>query len=412
MESEGSQELPLFSPVNILIAGIAIIVLIIVFIGSGSQIFSPGDLSSTHSTDGSSSEFSSHADFEQKCQLCHQSLTKQQADLCTDCHENEGNQIDQGSGIHGQMQNVSECRLCHPDHRGREFDMVAYARQTFDHASTGFILDERHAQASCQDCHSAESVTVSPDCETCHEEPAVHIGIFPTDCNACHQGAVWSDVTWNNQPYDHNVVGFSLNLHQIGYDQNPVECQDCHTTSTASSKNAGCQSCHSSHDGQFITEHSLAFGQTCTECHDGVDRMRGFDHSTIFPLDGKHTELACSSCHTGQEFNDSQTICASCHEEPQIHASYFGFRCQMCHTAEGWQPARLTVHDFPIDHGEPEDSTCVSCHISAYTEYTCYNCHEHEENKIQSLHESTGIEPENIPDCSTCHLDGLVHQES
>lgn len=411
MISEGGQDLPLFSPINILIAGIALIIFIIVLIVSGNQMFSPGDLSTVNTIGASTSEFNSHADFEQQCRFCHQSLTSRQANLCIACHENIGNQMKQGSGIHGPMRNASECRACHPDHRGREFDMVEYARQTFDHSRTSFNLDNRHAQVDCVDCHSSEASTVSPACESCHEEPAVHAGMFPTDCGACHQGAVWSEVTWNDQPYDHNLVGFSLNLHQIDYDESPIICQDCHATSTVSSTDAGCQTCHSTYDNLFTAEHSLAFGQTCTECHDGVDRMRNFDHSTVFILDGKHTELDCSTCHTGQAFNDIQTICASCHQEPQIHADYFGLRCQMCHTANGWQPARLTIHDFPIDHGKPENSTCENCHIGAYTEYTCYTCHEHRENNNQTLHEAAGIEPDQIPECTVCHLDGLVHKE-
>lgn len=139
--------------------------------------------------------------------------------------------------------------------------------------------------------------------------------------------------------------------------------------------------------------------------------MQGFAHDSVFPIQGKHLGMSCASCHTGQEFNESAAICASCHREPEIHADYFGLRCQMCHTDEGWQPARLMNHDFPLEHGNKENLSCTACHTGAYFSYTCTSCHEHEEKKMQTLHEATGIEPEKIPDCSSCHLDGLVHKE-
>lgn len=411
MDSPSGQELPLFSPVNLLIAGISGIVLVIVLIFYGTRIFSPGDLSASHSADLSSSQFTAHADFESKCSYCHQSTGKSQAELCMDCHLNVENQLTQGSGVHGQMQGALECRSCHPDHRGRDFDMTAFARQTFDHSRSGFALDERHAQTDCQGCHAAESTSISPDCESCHEEPAVHAGIFPNACGECHQGAVWSEVTWNSRPYDHNSTGFSLALHQIDYDGSSITCQECHISTTTSWMDTGCQNCHTDHDGQFMIEHGQSFGPSCTECHDGVDRMESFDHAAVFRLDGKHFGLSCGTCHTGRELNDSPTVCASCHEEPEIHAGYFGLRCQMCHTSDGWQPARLSIHEFPVDHGEPEESTCTTCHTGAYTEYTCYTCHDHDEKQISTGHAAAGIAEEMIPECSTCHLDGQVHRE-
>jgi hypothetical protein len=204
-----------------------------------------------------------------------------------------------------------------------------------------------------------------------------------------------------------------LSLHQTDYSGDPISCQDCHTQFLESTSGFAyaCQTCHLRQDTVFIVGHVLSFGETCTDCHDGVDRMMSFDHESVFPIGGKHLGLDCMDCHTNQQFNDSQTICATCHQEPEVHASFFGQRCQMCHQDLGWQPALLASHDFPLNHGNQGDLSCDTCHNGAYMEYTCYNCHDHKESEIQTVHSAAGIASEHIPDCIACHLDGLIHEQ-
>lgn len=410
MDSTESSKLPLFSPVNLLIAAIVMVGFVIIFLASGNQIFNPGDLSSGSSSIAAVSDYSSHAEFEDQCQLCHQPLGSAQADLCIECHTGVGRQIEREIGLHGIMENVNECRQCHRDHQGSDFDMLASARDSFDHSTTAFMLDERHAGAACQECHQPDTALATSNCEGCHEEPEIHAGIFPADCGMCHQANTWQTVTWQDQPYSHDLVGFSLISHQSDFDGSPLICQDCHTGAVDFEAAFVCQECHSGQDPQFMQEHVLAFGQSCTECHDGVDRMEQFDHAAVFPLEGKHLELTCAACHTGQAFNESQTVCASCHQEPEIHAGFFGLRCQMCHTADDWQPARLGLHNFPLDHGSGEISSCITCHADAYTGYTCYTCHDHREDQMMEVHVKAGIAEDQIADCAACHLDGLVHE--
>lgn len=411
MQPADGKELPLFSPLNLLLAAAATVILVIVVIISGNRIFNPGPLSAAGAAKTARSSFGSHADFEQDCQLCHQPLRGRQAVLCMDCHMNVGEQVAQKSGVHGPMANSLECRDCHPDHRGREFAMADFARGRFDHAATGFPLDPRHARAACQDCHAPESGAPSGECAACHAEPEVHAGIFSTDCGECHQGQTWQEATWQGRPFDHELTGFSLRLHQTDYTQMPITCTDCHLPLSAAEPEFACQDCHTRWDTVFMVGHVQSFGSACLECHDGVDRMKSFDHAAVFPIAGRHAELSCADCHTGQPFREAETVCATCHEEPEIHAGFFGLRCQMCHTDIAWQPARLTIHAFPLDHGSQGELSCEACHAGPYTEYSCYLCHEHREDEMAETHLEAGIPVEQLADCAACHMDGQVHEQ-
>lgn len=402
----------MFSPVNILIAAAAIVILSAVFLAFGDQIFSPGDLTASAAFGTSTSIYRSHADFQNQCRFCHQPLRSNQAELCTECHLDIGEQMTSRTGVHGYMENPQECRGCHPDHRGRDFEMVQFARQNFDHSATRFPLDERHARATCQQCHTQAFSVTSSNCATCHAEPAIHAGVFPADCGQCHQGPTWLPATWNEKPFDHETAGFSLKVHEAGMGGNPITCLDCHTALTGTTATFACQNCHALQNAEFVTSHVQAFGGACMKCHDGVDRMQAFDHTAVFSLTGKHAALACTDCHTGQTFAESQAICSTCHQEPEIHAGFMGLRCQMCHNSgESWQPARLISHVFPLAHGAEGESTCTACHTGAYPEYTCFTCHEHVEDQIQSDHLDAGILADEITNCAACHLDGLVHEQ-
>jgi len=411
LHSRESQELPLFSPINLLLAGVAIGILILVMVLTGSRIFNPGQISSVSGAGLAVSQYQSHADFAERCELCHQPLQMKQSSLCMECHQDVDRQILQGSGVHGVMANVSECRACHPDHKGRDFSMTAFALQEFDHTATDFPLEERHSQVPCADCHTPDTKNISTACESCHAEPDVHAGMFPIGCEGCHTGKTWQEITWQGQPFDHGITGFSLGIHQSSYSGSPMACQDCHQTPVEDAPQFSCDSCHANHDRPFMDDHRRSFGSNCLECHDGADRMQNFDHSSVFTLAGQHLELVCADCHTGQTFNEPEIICATCHEEPEIHAGYFGLRCQDCHTDTGWQPARLVNHTFPLDHGGQGESSCVTCHTDAFTTYTCYTCHEHDEDEVIREHREVDISAVPLVKCTECHSDGLEHEE-
>ncbi|TLN00223.1 hypothetical protein FDZ74_16870, partial [bacterium] len=339
----------------------------------GGTIFNPGPLSSVAGTRTTQSTFSSHADFEQQCNMCHRPFQSNQAALCTECHQDVGQQVAGKDGLHGRLANVATCRSCHPEHRGRDFNLTSFALDTFDHAVTDFPLEGKHAALACANCHAAGYANTASECSACHAEPAVHAGVFPLDCAGCHSTQGWRPAQWQGQPFDHANTGFSLARHASGFDGQPITCQNCHGSLTGAAATVTCAGCHANHDAAFMSQHEATFGSDCTACHDGVDRMVNFDHASVFPLQGRHAALECLDCHQAQNFSAAQAACASCHQEPEIHAGYFGLNCQDCHTSEAWQPARLIEHAFPIDHGAQADTTCFTCHSDRYTTYTCFN---------------------------------------
>ena len=261
MDSGEGKELPLFSPISLLVALAAAALLVGIYLWQGGLIFNPGPLSAAPGTARAVSEYSTHAGFERECGLCHRPFAASQAELCSQCHQDVAQQVAAGDGLHGRLENPNACRACHPDHRGRDFSPLEFALTDFDHSVTRFALTGQHATAQCADCHASGYTNTSTECSSCHAEPAVHAGLFPLDCTQCH-------------------------------------------------------------------------------------------------------------------------------------------------TADAWQPARLLEHAFPLDHGG-QLSACATCHAGAYTQYTCYGCHEHNnEAGLRQEHAEEGIGADRFPDCAACHLDG------
>ena len=96
--------------------------------------------------------------------------------------------------------------------------------------------------------------------------------------------------------------------------------------------------------------------------------------------------------------------CRACHEEPKIHVGQFGQNCARCHTLAAWTPARLTRHDFPLDHGAAGSLTCQTCHTETYIAYTCYQCHDHQPEQMHQIHTETDIP--DFENCIDCHPTG------
>ena len=102
--------------------------------------------------------------------------------------------------------------------------------------------------------------------------------------------------------------------------------------------------------------------------------------------------------------------CAACHQEPAIHAGFFGTRCDYCHTIQGWRPAPLHAHTFPLDHGGKGEVACQTCHPTAYAAYRCDTCHEHAWDSMVQSHAPLHLSATDLADCIHCHLDGKVKQ--
>jgi hypothetical protein len=287
----------------------------------------------------------------------------------------------------------------------------------FDHNTTGFPLIGIHASTGCAECHlDGQFEGTTAQCTSCHLEPAIHAGLFSTDCAACHTPDGWSYRGGKGgKAFDHfSLSGFSLIRHQNDYNSSILLCDACHTSSdglNVSFKWSSCIECHTIDNPIFMAEHQIQYGLVCLSCHDGVDRMAEFDHNQSFVLEGVHEQATCDACHTNKVFSGTPTACSDCHAEPDIHAGYFGLHCENCHTSAAWAPAKMQSHTFPLTHGDQGMVRCDVCHTVRYTEYTCYGCHEHQPGETLEEHQDEGIYGARLEDCVHCHPTGSEHED-
>jgi hypothetical protein len=277
-------------------------------------------------------------------------------------------------------------------------------------------------EQECGHCHAPIHCITDSRCQECHLEVAqdrmnavgLH-GRLPAsrcqDCHVEHQGreAVISAFAFRNVDHE-KLAGFSLTAHQADYGDQPLTCNSCHSQDKFRSQSLDCVSCHADEDHDFLSDHIELYGTTCVPCHDGKDRMAGFDHVNFYPLNGGHGELECVDCHADQEFAEHTRTCSGCHEDPQVHLGLFGTDCQRCHTDQAWKPALLTRHAFALDHGAEANLPCDRCHLENYAEFTCYECHDHDQDEDRQTHAAEGLN--NIEACGECHPTGAAGEAS
>lgn len=392
------------------------------------QLISPGKLSSAH------------ADLEgiRGCTQCHV-LRKAgvSAELCLACHTPLRDRIASRAGYHASLPPDQGCASCHKEHFGADFALVRLDTLAFDHAATGYVLEERHAGGACRDCHSPELVA-DPDvrafkaehgaldrtflglptaCASCHQADSPHERQFAdVTCDACHDTGGWEEA----RRFDHDRAAYVLTGRH-----RRVACSGCHA-STAPSGGVGvvryrgvraeaCTDCHED-------EHDGAMPGRCEGCHDTsgwerVDRARvesTFDHrATGFPLEGSHAAASCAACHDPLRVDGAAGLairfragterrsfpvpetgsgsCLACHADP--HEFVFAERgdggdCRSCHGQEGWLPADFDAarHDvetaFALE-GAHEVVACDGCHLPSAgsapdfrpASGTCADCH-------------------------------------
>ena len=370
------------------------------------------------------------------------SLVKHQVDYsvaplgCTACHSDDS----------GFTTPPEKCVVCHADY-DRPFALQHItdfgenclgchdgfdSMSEFVHDSSTFPLTGKHNTLTCADCHAdyrlgsgkqAETLSLTAEtfhstpvkCVACHAEPQVHLGMFSSGCLECHNQDSWSPAFLDGKPFKHVVdTHFSLGKHAQDYQGNPLVCQDCHLGDVGSTFDLQvCADCHTAGNDpsrgsgpEFMLNHIERYGPACLDCHDGVDRLSGFVHAQVFPLEGKHGAIDCAACHQERVFQGTPSQCAGCHADPEIHAGSFGLQCQYCHSVDAWTPANLRFHNFPLDHGDGGEVACATCHVASYDNYTCYGCHEHQPDSIREDHREEEVDMKELEACFDCHPDG------
>jgi hypothetical protein len=287
-------------------------------------------------------------------------------------------------------------------------------------------------ETACQACHQPLKARQDGLCQACHTDIAaqragksgLHARIQGVaDCAACHRdhrGRDFDPSSGDLASFDHAVTGFSLVWHQVTYAAAPMGCVACHGNGPSYARaDPACLECHAGRATDFMRQHIQDFGAACSSCHDGLDKMVGFDHNqTGFQLSGKHAAARCADCHVQGRFQGTPTDCARCHTEPRLHQGLFSAHCEDCHTLDSWKPASLASKPFDHDRattfslarhaqdyaGQP--MTCQECHSNGvalvgflpFPQAACVDCHAANDATFMDQHQA-----QFGSDCLVCH---------
>lgn len=126
--------------------------------------------------------------------------------------------------------------------------------------------------------------------------------------------------------------------------------------------------------------------------------------------------IACHSDHPSPKLTKGSTVrfdhallkanardkCQSCHVPPRddLHSGE-ALVCSTCHQSTSWKPASFDhSRFFALDR--EHNTACTTCHPRGnYKTYTCYGCHEHQQERIIAEHREEGIT--NVENCVRCH---------
>ena len=269
------------------------------------------------------------------------------------------------------------------------------------------IQDHAEYEIECSKCHTRFSKTRQSDlCLDCHQEIAADIdqregfhgkstSIKASECKVCHtehEGRDADVVKLNRESFDHDVTDFSLE-----HAHRKVSCDRCHDRGAAYAKAPrACHACHEADDS-----HRGRLGEQCSDCHSTAEwEAAEYDHDqTKFPLEGKHGEISCGTCHPNERYEHTPSACISCHRLNDVHRGRHGAKCKSCHTPYAWDEARFDHEKntkFPLRgrHGEIQ---CDDCHKGSLEteklESSCYACHQNDDDH----HGRHGRK------CDTCH---------
>ena len=107
-----------------------------------------------------------------------------------DCHKEIKSLVNSNKGYHAYSEvRKRECATCHNEHHGRNFRIINFSEDGFDHNKTGFKLTGAHSKKECKDCHQPKFISDSKlkkknntylgldeRCISCHEDS--HQGYF------------------------------------------------------------------------------------------------------------------------------------------------------------------------------------------------------------------------------------------
>lgn len=322
---------------------------------------------------------------------------------CADCHKAAfrtgpaAGLSPQPAAAPGWIGLEATCTSCHTDVHRRSLGQNCLSchdtehwspAPKFDHAKSDYPLTGKHRDVRCASCHKPVAGDTVPvfkpvahrDCASCHTDP--HRGRFTGPCGSCHVTGGFNVIDKGN--FDHDRTRYPLRGEHVS-----VSCAKCHDAPGLRGKNppfATCTACHADpHAGTATLAGAVV---DCAACHTVAGfTVAGFtpdQHAkTKYPLEGKHRQVACVSCHVknppgvpagplgsaGIQMHPAFARCLDCHRDDhggQLAARADKGDCRACHSVAGWTPSTFTVAAHATTRfrleGRHTEIACEACH--------------------------------------------------
>ena len=316
-----------------------------------------------------------------------------------------------------------ECVACHKDVHAGELGekceschtAVSFKVPSFKHPRFPEFFTASHADVPCEKCHAAPAPdalvktrlfkNTSVVCSTCHKD--VHLGQLGDKCETCHTVKGFAVATYRHRNRD--LKGFFAGGHAT------AACQSCHKSSSGvfpagrgtavlyQGIPTDCASCH-----QDV--HHGTLGTRCASCHlptGWKDPSRAF-HKASFPLEGKHLDVACASCHIKGVMKGTPRTCFDCHwirHRDDRYQTRLGSQCEDCHRPTAWNQVNwdhFARTGFALN-GAHLGLACESCHkdqIFLALATDCITCHR---DAFLSAKQPNHVAAGFPTDCTACH---------
>jgi hypothetical protein len=135
---------------------------------------------------------------------------------------------------------------------------------------------------------------------------------------------------------------------------------------------------------------------------------RQFHNETAFPLDGRHRDVACESCHRQSIYKGTPTTCYDCHwvrRQDDRFRLQLGSQCEQCHRTTTWSAVRwdhtaMTGMPLGVAHRQ---LSCQSCHTNdtfRAAQTGCFSCHQQDYQATRTPNHAAAGFP---TACETCH---------
>ena len=308
------------------------------------------------------------------------------------------------------------------------------------------IQGHKKFEDDCEKCHLNFTKTAQTElCRDCHEEIDLDVikkqGFHGasvirdrscTECHTDHEGRDAVIVLFEEETFNHKQTDFELKgKHKV------ISCVSCHDEKKKYREaNDECYDCHKEDD-----PHKELLGKECADCHaeDKWDETE-FDHDkTDFPLEHKHKDVSCESCHPANVSKEISVECVACHLINDVHGGRYDQKCEDCHSAKGWKKIKFNHNketEFPLK-GSHKRVSCDGCHSGDVykdkLEKDCYSCHKNNDehrgqygrkcedchksskwNKVKFNHDKTDFPLKGKHEdasCNSCHRGNLYDEE-